>query len=364
LGRSVRGRPLHLVRIGAERARHTALIVCSQHGNEPAAREACLRQIRRLAFTDDARTAGYLRSTAVYFIPAANPDGRALNTRGNADGLDLNRDHLRLGTVEARAMARALRDVRPDFVADLHEFGTLSPDRPALEVIWPRHLNVDEDVRSLGREWGDDWVRPRAEANGFSTGPYVANPGTGENITILNAAGLRHAVAVLAETRTSALPGEPDGVAFVQRRRVATQDMALHESLRFHREQAGEIAREVADARRRKTRAGRFRKGPYYWYGNSEDPGPPPADAILERPPCGYLLTPKQAASVRPWIRGFDVTTVRLDGTVYVPMGQEAQPVIGLMLDGRSAGSNEVEGVPWPRDPIGRARCPARGPGG
>jgi predicted deacylase len=72
----------------------------------------------------------------------ANPDGRELNTRGNADGLDLNRDHLRLRTVEARAMARALRDLRPDFVADLHEFGTSSPDRPALEVIWPRHLNV------------------------------------------------------------------------------------------------------------------------------------------------------------------------------------------------------------------------------
>jgi hypothetical protein len=364
LGTSIQGRPMHLVRVGDERARFRALIVCTQHGNEPSGRETCLRQIRRLAFTDDSRTVQYLRSTAVYFIPTANPDGRELNTRGNADGLDLNRDHLRLITVEGQAMARALRDVRPDFAADLHEFGTSSPDRPALEVIWPRHLNVDEDVRSLGREWGDDWVRPRAEANGFSTGPYIANPGTGENVTILNSAGLRHAVGVLTETRTSALPGEPTDVASVQRRRVATQDTALHESLRFHREKATEIAREVDDARRRKTRAGVFREGPYYWYGNSEDPEPPPPDAILEHPPCGYLLTPEQAATVQPWIDGFDVTTFTLDGTVYVPMGQEAQPVVGLMLDGRSAGSNEVEGVPWPADPAAApARCPARGPG-
>jgi hypothetical protein len=180
LGTSVLGRPLHLVRIGGERDQRPVLIVCTQHGNEPAPRETCLRQIRRLAFTDDARTLEYLRSTTVYFIPTANPDGRELNTRGNAAGLDLNRDHLRLSTVEARAMARSLRDLRPDFVADLHEFGTSSPDRPALEVIWPRHLNVDEDVRSLGREWGDEWMRPRSEANGFSTGPYIANPGTGE----------------------------------------------------------------------------------------------------------------------------------------------------------------------------------------
>ncbi len=292
-----------------------------------------------MALTADARTTDYLRSTSVFFIPSANPDGRELNTRGNADGLDLNRDHLRLSTVEAQAMARALRDLRPDFVADLHEFGTSSPDRPALEVIWPRHLNVDEDVRTLGRAWGNDWVRPRSEANGFSTGPYVANPGTAENVTILNSAGLRHAVGVLTETRTSALPGEPDDVAFIQRRRVATQDMALHESLRFHRESATEIAREVDDARRNKTRAGLRREGPYYWYGNSEDPQPPPADAILENPPCGYLLTPEQVATVQPWIDGFDVTTVPLDSGTYVPMGQAAQPVIGLVLDGRAAGS-------------------------
>jgi hypothetical protein len=171
---------------------------------------------------------------------------------------------------------------------------------------------------------------------------------------------------VLTESRTSALPGEPSDIAFVQRRRVATQDMAVHESLRFHRERAVEIAREVDDARRRKTRAGLFREGPYYWYGNSEDPGPPPPDAILEHPPCGYLLTPGQTSTVQPWIDGFGVTTVTLDdGMTYVPMGQEAQPVVGLMLDARSASSNEVDGVPWPADPAaGPAVCPAAGPGG
>jgi hypothetical protein len=369
LGESVQGRPLQLVRIGhpvpgsvaSARRGRAALIVCTQHGNEPAGRETCLREIRRLALTRDSRTVDYLRSTTVFFIPTANPDGRVLNTRGNADGLDLNRDHLRLATVEARAMARALRDVEPDFVADLHEFGTSSPDRPALEVIWPRHLNVDEGVRALGREWGDAWVRPRAEANGFSTGPYIANPGTGENITILNSAGLRHSVGVLTETRTSRLPGEPDDPAFVQRRRVATQDLAVHESLRFHRVNARRIGDAVAAARRAKVLAGVYHEGPYYWYGNSEDPGPPPADAILDDPPCGYLLTPAQAVIVQPWIDGFDVTTVRAGDQRYVPMGQPAQPVIGLMLDGRSAGSNEVEAVPWPADPLpDGVRCPPR----
>lgn len=51
------------------------------------------------------------------------------------------------------------------------------------------------------------------------------------------------------------------------------------------------------------------------------------------------------------------MATVRLDDEIYVPMGQESQPVIGLMLDDRSAGSNEVEGRPWPSRPI---RTPLR----
>jgi len=167
-------------------------------------------------------------------------------------------------------------------------------------------------------------------------------------------------VGVLTETRTSRLPGEPGDVAFVQRRRVATQDTALHESLRFHRVKAKPIADEVDDARRRKIEAGQNHDGPYYWYGNSEDPAPPPDDAILADPPCGYLLTTEQAAVVRPWIDGFGVSTVRTGNELYVPMGQEAQPVIGLMLDGRSAGSNEVEGVPVP--PPARGRCSRAGP--
>ena len=105
---SVQGRPLRLVRIGAPAPPdlataaegRTVLFTCSQHGDEPAGREGCLQRIRELAFTDDPRALQHLRTTTVLFLPAANPDASLANRRQNAQGIDVNRDHLDAVTPE------------------------------------------------------------------------------------------------------------------------------------------------------------------------------------------------------------------------------------------------------------------------
>src|SRR5262245_17635096 len=80
IGTSVRGRPIRATRIGDGEA--TMLVVGCIHGNERAGRPV----IKRL------RSSSPQTGVTLWLIDLANPDGCAANTRGNAHGVDLNRN--------------------------------------------------------------------------------------------------------------------------------------------------------------------------------------------------------------------------------------------------------------------------------
>ena len=82
IGHSVDGRAIRPVVLGDPAAAHRVLVVGCIHGSEPAG----LAITRRLIAT------GAPSGAEIVVVPAVNPDGCARGTRGNAHGVDLNRN--------------------------------------------------------------------------------------------------------------------------------------------------------------------------------------------------------------------------------------------------------------------------------
>jgi protein MpaA len=80
LGRSVDGRPIQVVRVGNPHGT-PVLVVGVIHGNETAGL-AIARALEHVAPKD----------LDLWIVPDLNPDGVAAGTRGNAHGVDLNRN--------------------------------------------------------------------------------------------------------------------------------------------------------------------------------------------------------------------------------------------------------------------------------
>jgi protein MpaA len=138
VGHSVDGRAIEARAHGDPRADRTMLVVGSIHGDETAG-EKVVREFRK-------RFGNRLQRVGVWTIESVNPDGVAAGSRGNAHGVDLNRNFSEnwepippssgyysgpkpFSEPETRAMRGFLRRVRPDVTVWYHQpFGrTLIP---------------------------------------------------------------------------------------------------------------------------------------------------------------------------------------------------------------------------------------------
>ncbi len=106
-GVSAEGRPIFLLAAGS--GPEKVLLWSQMHGDEPTATCALVDLLSHLVATrTEPATRQLLSRLTVLAIPMLNPDGASRNDRRNAQGIDINRDALRLQTPEGRF----LRDVR------------------------------------------------------------------------------------------------------------------------------------------------------------------------------------------------------------------------------------------------------------
>jgi protein MpaA len=106
IGHSVQGRPIRAYETGDPRAATTVLVVGSIHGNERAGVPLAFRLARTHPAFD------------LWVVPTLNPDSTA---RGNARGVDLNRDFGANTQPETRAAEALIRRIRPDVTIWFHQ---------------------------------------------------------------------------------------------------------------------------------------------------------------------------------------------------------------------------------------------------
>lgn len=191
-GETVEGRPIHRVDLGNPQG-STVLIVCAQHGTEPASREAGLQLVRDLAYSSDPGVARYLTNHRLVMVPNVNAD-RIPTTRLNAAGVNLNRDWFKLTQPESQAVQEVILDAQPAVVLDAHEtLATTADWRPYPAGMPGTHPAVTAQATA--------WVDRAADllaADGYSTVYYSIGflPWSG----LSTVAGAAHAIGVLSET--------------------------------------------------------------------------------------------------------------------------------------------------------------------
>lgn len=166
-GRSVQGREIETVTFGG--GAETVLIIATIHGNEAAGTPLLHELAGRLA-SDPALATG----CTVVLVPVANPDGLAASTRGNARGVDLNRNFPAgnfaggarhggspLSEPESRTLHDLILALGPARVVSLHQpLACVDHDGPAAALAGAMAAVSPLPARRLGSRPGSlgSWV--------------------------------------------------------------------------------------------------------------------------------------------------------------------------------------------------------------
>ena len=162
IGQSVESRNLYALmfsssRFGKDKTKIKVLIFAQQHGNEQSGKEGALLLAAELLKPGNR----YLFDNIDFaLVPQVNPDGSEANKRRNANGADLNRNHLILTEPEVIALHNFFDKYLFDVSMDVHEYSPYSEEwvkygyRKNADVTAgaTTNLNVSEKIRELSNE--------------------------------------------------------------------------------------------------------------------------------------------------------------------------------------------------------------------
>jgi hypothetical protein len=91
------------------------------HGDEPTHTLVLLDLLNFLVRAEQNAVAEeILAGCTLYVLPLVNPDGAAVRSRTNAQGIDINRDAQQAQSPEGQVLRTALAELKPDFAFNLH----------------------------------------------------------------------------------------------------------------------------------------------------------------------------------------------------------------------------------------------------
>ncbi|MBT4473548.1 MAG: peptidase M14 [Bacteroidetes bacterium] len=116
------------------------LIWSQMHGNESTTTKA-LFDFFKFITSNKQETKELLSKHTFYVFPMLNPDGAALYTRENANGVDLNRDAQALSQRESKVLKSIFDALQPDLCLNMHDqrsiFGIKGPKPATLSFLAP-----------------------------------------------------------------------------------------------------------------------------------------------------------------------------------------------------------------------------------
>ncbi|WP_100642789.1 M14 family zinc carboxypeptidase [Alteromonas facilis] len=119
IGHSYEQRPIHSMSLGHGPIR--VLAWTQMHGDEPTATAAVLDIIQILLNGTEIPAKQFFTEFTFCVIPMLNPDGAQHKTRENAQGIDINRDAVKLTSPEAQVLMEVVKTFKPDIALNLHD---------------------------------------------------------------------------------------------------------------------------------------------------------------------------------------------------------------------------------------------------